>query len=121
MFILQLMLFVQNNTSGELRTAVLDILTFRAGDTRDNEEVAAQLDAAMAAARPATPAADELESALAIGKVAGRLVNVVVGVAALQLVKGVAGTVLEQVRFSAEHMPGVDSYLVTHQAAGCVV
>lgn len=98
--IMQLLLLVKEGTSGDLRAAVLDILTVRTGGS--GEDVAAQLEAAITASRPATPAMDEVEGALAIGRLAGRLVNVVVGVAALQLVKGVAGTVLEQVRFTAE-------------------
>jgi hypothetical protein len=87
---------VKDNTSGDLRSAVLDILSLKAGSSVDSEALAAQLEAAMEAARPAS--VGDYDGALAIGKTAGRLVNVVVGVAALQLVKGVTGTVLQQVR-----------------------
>lgn len=91
---LQLLLFVKDSTSGDLRSAMLDILSVKAG-AGGSEALAAQLEAAMEAARPAS--ADDFDGALAIGKTAGHLVNVVVGVAALQLVKGVTGTVLQQV------------------------
>lgn len=91
---LQLLLVVKDSTSGDLRSAVLDILSVKAG-AGGSEALAAQLEAAMEAARPAS--ADDFDGALAIGKTAGRLVNVVVGVAALQLVKGVTGTLLQQV------------------------
>jgi hypothetical protein len=62
----------------------------------DLSALEAQLEAAMTAARPAA-AGDALDGALGVGRLAGRLINVVVGVAALQLVKGVSGTVLQQV------------------------
>lgn len=98
---LQLLLFVKEGTSGDLRVAVLEILQSKAGSEGSEEALAAQLEAAVEAARPAA-ATDGLEGALAIGGLAGRLVNIVVGVAALQLVKGVSGTVLQQVSFTVE-------------------
>lgn len=91
---LQLLVLVKDSTSGDLRSAVLDILSVKGG-AGGSEALAAQLEAAMEAARPAST--DDFDGALAIGKTAGRLVNVVVGVAALQLVKGVTGTLLQQV------------------------
>jgi hypothetical protein len=63
-------------------------------------EGAGAASAAMTAQRPASTL--EVDGALSIGKTAGRLVNVVVGVAALQLVKGLSGTVLQQVSALAE-------------------
>lgn len=86
-------MYVKEGTSGDLRVAVLDILATKSGPDSSSKALAAQLEAAMAAARPT----QEFDGALAIGKTAGRLVNVIVGVAALQLVKGVSGTVLHQV------------------------
>lgn len=97
---LQLLSYVKEGTAGELRTAVLDILSANVGAGSDSEALTAQLEAAMTAARPAST--EEFDGALAIGETAGRLVNIIVGVAALQLVKGVSGTVLQQVRFTAE-------------------
>lgn len=101
----QLVAFVKEGAVGDLRGAVLDILA-SADSNADgsnstsgiSNELVAQLEAAMAAARPAATESDGLDGALAIGKVAARMVNVVVGVAALQLVKTVSGTVLQQVR-----------------------
>jgi hypothetical protein len=97
---LQLLSYAKEGTAGELRTAVLDILSANAGAGSNSEALAAQLKAAVTAARPAST--EEFDGALAIGKTAGRLVNVVVGVAALQLVKGVSDTVLQQVSPTAE-------------------
>lgn len=86
--------------SGDLRASVLDILQTKAGSNGSSSEaLVSQLEAAMDAARPAA-AADRLDGALAIGGLAGRLLNVVVGVAALQLVKGVSGTVHHVVYYS---------------------
>lgn len=114
----QLLLFVKEGASGDLRTAVLEILQSKPGSdgSSSSEALAAQLEAAMQAARPA--AADSLDGALAIGGVAGRLVNIVVGVAALQLVKSVSGTVLQQVSWIVEqrlwlHITAVACWLST--------
>lgn len=92
-------MFAKEETSGGLRTAVMEILSVNTGGSSTAAGLAdleAQLEAAMAAARPAA-AADALDGALSISRLAGRLINVVVGVAALQLVKGVSRTVLQQV------------------------
>jgi hypothetical protein len=95
----QLLAFAKKSTSGDLRAAVMEVLSVKASGSSTAADVAdleSQLEAAMAAARPAT-AGDAVDGALSIGRLAGRLINVVVGVAALQLVKGVSGAVLQQV------------------------
>lgn len=137
--LLQLLLFLRTSITGQLRPALLDILATAGGSSGaaaggasslaasavSADELAAQLDAAITAARAqmAGSGSGTVDGAIAMGDLAGKLVKIVVGVSALQLVKGLSETVLEQVRccWHAAVCPAVvlASLLVTHTRRRC--
>jgi hypothetical protein len=102
--LLQLLVSLQSSIAGELRSCLLDSLSqsstsSTASMSMSEDELAAQLSTAIAAARKegAAAAIEGLEEAIAAGKLAAWVVKAAVGVGALQLVKAGAGMALERV------------------------
>lgn len=106
---LQLLLFLQTQVAGELRSSLLDSLSAQSANATSSvtlsmseDDIAAQLAAAIAAVRKreaaaAAAAASGLDDALAAGQLAAWVLKAAVGVGALQLVKAGAGVACEQV------------------------